>query len=213
MFSRIKTNAIVGDHTRAREALKPFESFQPIVAPQIAPQLAETLAKFNQHNAESAAAVFKAIGPKPFNFAKTFEGLDVRKIVSPQLSKAFESVQALGLPSAYGVEIAEALRARPSTVPREMAATAEATAEEAIALATADAVVGDVDETVVARIAAMSPKERRVVALDLIALVGACVVLAAWLAQGDLKDPRGAAIVLAWAVSLIRLYWRLTDKA
>jgi len=135
-LSRIKTDAIVGDFARTREALKVFDSFRPIVAPQIAPQLAETLAKISQQNATSAAAVFKAIGPKPFNFAKAFDGIDFEKIISPELSKAIESVQGLGLSKSYGAAVAEAMRARPSVVvPHEFAPRVEAKAEEAIVLA------------------------------------------------------------------------------
>jgi hypothetical protein len=148
-----------------------------------------------------------------FSFAKTFDGIDVEKIIWPELSKAIESVQGLGLPKSYGATIAEALRARPSVEPGEFTPQVEATAEEAIVLAGDDDVAEIVDdETVVARIAGMSPEKRRALALDVLVLVGACVVLAAWLAQADLKDPRGAGIALAWAASLIRVYWRLNDK-
>src|SRR4051795_3037817 len=63
-FTRIRFDQLVGDFTAAREAFKAFELFKPIVAPQIAPQIAETLEKLNQQNVASAAAVFKAIGPK-----------------------------------------------------------------------------------------------------------------------------------------------------
>jgi hypothetical protein len=212
-FSRNKTEAIVGDLACTREALKVLDSFRPIVAPQIVPQLAEVLGRINQQNAASAAAVLQKIGSKPFSFAKTFDGIDVEKIIWPELSKAIESVQGLGLPKSYGATIAEALRARPSVEPGEFTPQVEATAEEAIVLAGDDDVAEIVDdETVVARIAGMSPEKRRALALDVLVLVGACVVLAAWLAQADLKDPRGAGIALAWAASLIRVYWRLNDK-
>jgi hypothetical protein len=193
----------LGDMAAISQAAKAFEGFRPIVAPQVA----EALKSVDMRIAPSFAEAMKAMGPQPFKFAKALEGVQLGPI-SPAFS---ESLRTLQLPRPISADFADAIRSLPKVTPTDFAPRVQVAAEEAFALAEVESVAVAVDESV-GEIERMSPEKRRALAIDVAVLIAAFVTLAAWLSTGDLRDPKGAGFALAFAASLVRVYWRLTDK-
>jgi hypothetical protein len=192
------------DQLALTKAAKTFQSFQPIVAPQISQALSEV-----QITLPSEA--FKAMAEVPaFNFAKTLKNLDLSGMTSVGV---IESLQTLDISKRFKATAAISLRDLPPAVTADLASQFEKTAQEAVALAEVSEVAAGVEDAVGFELKRMTPGKRRELALDVVALIGAFLLLSAWLTQNDPKNPtEGVGHFLTCAAVYICVYWRLIGK-
>ena len=144
---------------------------------------------------------------RSFNFAKTLDDLDTSKVIGTQFA---ESLKTMQLSEVARKQIAEAIGTMPR-FPTAVTSSGVATvATDAVALAEVDDVAVIVDDAI-GSLADMTPEVRRTLALDVALLIGAAIVLASWL-QVNAKDPKAVGAAIVFAVTLVRVYWRVTDK-
>jgi hypothetical protein len=189
------------DEEAVKRATRAFESIQPIVAPQLSEALSQV-----QITAPSGA--FEAIEQIPaFNFAKTLENFDISGITGVGVA---ESLQTLDISKMFKVADAFNLRDLPPTVTADLASQFDRTAQGAVALAEVDEVAAGVEDAIGTELQRMTPAKKRALALNVAVLIGAFLLLAAWLTQDDATE--GAGHFLTCAAAYIYLYWLLIGK-
>jgi hypothetical protein len=179
-----------------------FAVARPIVAPQVSEAVAAAV------GAAASSAVGDAHAQLARDLTKVIAPLDLSAVIQPRLA---ETLRPLSLPPAFMDQIAE-VRDRQRPGPAGLVAAVQKTAEDAVALAEANEVAEVVDAES-GGLDNLSPRRRRMLALDIAVMIAAFLMLAAWLAESaDPRDPKGAGIALACAASLIRVCWRLEGK-
>ena len=150
------------DSGALREVASSFQVFKPVVAAQLAQALATVPIM--------SAPSFKAVtGEIPaLDFTHALAELDLSRLTGTAFLRSFEPLH-LPAVNAAGVGGATAL---PVTVEPELATEFDQTAHDAIALAEVDALAQEVDAFGV-DFEAMTPRERRQLALDVAVLIGA----------------------------------------
>jgi hypothetical protein len=124
-----------------------------------------------------------------------------------------ESLRALDISKVFKGAAAIGLRDLPPAVTADLASQFERTAHEAVALAEVSEVAVGVEDAIGVELMRMTPGKRRELALDVVALIGAFLLLAAWLTQNDPKNPtEGVGHFLTCAAVYICVYWRLIGK-
>lgn len=191
------------DEATLNKAAKTFQSFQPIVAPQIA----ETLAKMTVTGPTEA---MKAMAAAPaFNFAKTLENLDISAITGARVAESFQTLDISKIVKASVFN----LRDLPPAVTADIASQFDRRAQEAVALAEVDEVAEGVEEAVGAGLNSLTSAEKHALALDVVLLIAAFLFFSAWLTQKAPEDSgEGAGAFLTCAAMYIRVYWRLIGK-
>jgi hypothetical protein len=200
---RAISSIAVIDQVALTKAAQTFQSFEPIVAPQISEALANMTVTV-------PSGTIRAMSQVPaFNFAKTLENVDLSAMTTVRVS---ESLQTLDISQLFkGTAIA--LRDLPLNVTADLASQFDRTAQEAVALAEVDEVAAGVKGAVGIELENMTPAKRRELALQVVVLIAAFVLLAAWLTQDDPRNPaEGVGRFLTCAAAYIYLYWRLIGK-
>jgi hypothetical protein len=101
----------------------------------------------------------------------------------------------------------------PPNMTAALASQFDRTAKDAVALAEVDEVAAGVEDAIGIDLRNMTPAKKRELAVNVVILIGAFMVLAAWLTQDDPKSPaEGAGLFLACAAAYINVYWRLIGK-
>jgi hypothetical protein len=197
-LSAISSIAVI-DEAALKKAAETFQSFQPIVAPQIAEALAKmTVTAVPSKTIQAVRA--------PFNFAKTLENVDLTAMTGVRVA---ESLQTLDISKMFKINLDDL----PPTVTADLASQFDRTAQEAVALAEVDEVASGVEDAVGVQLKNMTPAKRRELALQVVALIAGFVLLAAWLTQKDPKNPaEGVGHFLTCAAAYIYVYWRLIGK-
>jgi hypothetical protein len=204
-FGALSTKSILGDFSALQAAAKSIA-----MPPTVAPQIAEALAGFTVPEPlpkTVAAAMAAGIDKMRVDLMATTVGGSYAGAL-PQIAKM---LQTIALPKPIGTQIADAIAARPHRS-SELAPRVQASTEEAIALAEV-ADVAEIVDSAIGPLESVSAARAHTLALEVAALVAAFLVLAAYLRQGgELDDPKGAGIALAYAAALVRVYWRLVGK-
>jgi hypothetical protein len=178
-----------------------------LMRPMVAPQIGEALKVFTPQMSPSFAEARKAIDSSlTLQFAKTLEEISATQVIQGRVA---ESLRALSLPPSFTASMATAMRDLPRIQSGNLLPKVHEAAEETVALAEVEDVAAVIDESV-GLIAGLSPAQRRNLALDVAVLIGAYVIVVACLAEGGHGKLAGA--LLAYAVALTRVYWRLTRK-
>jgi hypothetical protein len=193
------------DQTSIKRAAEMFQSVQPV-----APQISEALSGLQITTPTEASKVMATM--PAFNFAKTLEGLDITGMTAGFTSVS-ELLAEIQLPKAFEWPLNVTLRDLPSTVTADLASQFDRTAEEAVALAEVEEVAEGVEKAVGAGLAHLTPENKRELALDIVLLIGAFSLLAAWLTSDHGKDAGdGIGLLLTCAATYIRVYWLLIGK-
>jgi hypothetical protein len=201
---RAISSITVIDEAAVKRAARTFQSFQPIVGPQIS----EALAKITVTVPSDGIQVMSDV--PAFNFAKALENVDLSAMTDVRIA---ESLQTLDISKLFKGTAAISLRDLPPAVTADLAAQFDRTAQEAVALAEVDEVAAGIEDAVGAGLRSMTPAKRRELALQVVVLIAAFVLLAAWLTQNDPKNPaEGVGRFLTCAAAYIYVYWRLIGK-
>jgi hypothetical protein len=184
------------------------------IFPSVTPQIAEALNKVSVATFPTSSVAAEALANSPvFGFTKMLDELDLSTVTATQV---FDSLQPLNVSKIFQTATTSVTHL-PMTTTADLAADFDRRAEQAVALAEVEEVADIVDSLVGfgPRLKAMTPPQRRALALDVVTLVAAFLLLAAWLTQSS-DDPRnpatGVAEFLACAAMYIRVYWRVIGK-
>jgi hypothetical protein len=203
------------DISAAAKALEPFRTMT------VASAIAESLKDLQLQPASSFAEAVKGLQTSPaFHFTKLAEGFGFAKAVEGLDTTAFaQSLSSLQLPRLATAELSTltaAVTALPSVDAEDLASDFDQAAEESVALAEVEDVAEILDRAVglSPRLAAMTPAQRRALALDFVVLIAAYLLLAARMrhSMDEMKDPEGFASLLILVTAFVRVYWRLIGK-
>ncbi|MDP9223607.1 MAG: hypothetical protein M3P18_07070 [Actinomycetota bacterium] len=198
------------DFAKVSEAAKGVETIHLTVAPQIA----DVFRNMEMTNAFSFTEAAKTLRDSSlFNFATTFDDLDATKIRSIAMTMDTSEM----FPTNLMREVTAVLGDYPWIRTADAASEFDKLTEDAAALAEVETLAEALDDSVgfAPKLAALSPAQRRALAIDVVLLLAAYLILASWIlhSMDQMQDPgRGAGAFLVTAATYIRVYWRLIGK-
>lgn len=191
------------DQVALTKAATTFQSFQPVVGPQIS----EALAKMTV--TVPSGAIQRMAEVPAFNFAKALENVDLSAMTGVRVAESLQTLDISKLFKGTAIRLPDL----PLNVTGDLASQFDRTAQEAVALAEVDEVAAGVEDAIGVELKSMTPAKKRELALQIVVLIAAFLLLAAWLTQNDPKNPtEGVGRFLTCAAAYIYVYWRLIGK-
>jgi hypothetical protein len=197
---RSASSFTVLDPDTVKKAAEAFGSFK-----LVAPEISEALNKVPI----TPSAPFKAVaGEIPvFTFASALKDVDLSAFAGLNFAESFKGLDLAPFTKGfYSIEL-------PASVTADLASQFDRITHDAVALAEVDVVAESVEDIVGVQLEALTPAKKRALALDVVILIAAFLLFAAWATQDGSHDPKaGAGTFLTVAAMYIRVYWQLIGR-